>query len=63
MAAAWRPRGPGLPSPVAKRRARRAVPGGRLCQGGRMTVGFSGDVAEYYVQYRRGYPSEVLDIL
>ncbi|AUH43391.1 class I SAM-dependent methyltransferase [Streptomyces sp. CMB-StM0423] len=28
-----------------------------------MSVGFSGDVAEYYAQYRRGYPSEVLDVL
>ncbi|MHA4816197.1 class I SAM-dependent methyltransferase [Streptomyces aculeolatus] len=28
-----------------------------------MTVGFSGDVAAYYAQYRRGYPSGVLDAL
>ncbi|QKW07832.1 methyltransferase domain-containing protein [Streptomyces sp. NA04227] len=28
-----------------------------------MTVGFSGDVAEYYAKFRRGYPEEVLDFL
>ncbi|MFF1401145.1 class I SAM-dependent methyltransferase [Streptomyces sp. NPDC058287] len=28
-----------------------------------MTVGFSGDVAEYYAKFRRGYPTEVLDAL
>ncbi|WP_181788495.1 class I SAM-dependent methyltransferase [Streptomyces phytophilus] len=28
-----------------------------------MTVGFSGDVAEYYARYRRGYPPEVIDVL
>ncbi|WP_407562886.1 methyltransferase domain-containing protein [Streptomyces sp. 184] len=30
---------------------------------GRTTVGFSGDVAEYYAQYRPGYPPEVVDVL
>jgi SAM-dependent methyltransferase len=28
-----------------------------------MTVGFSGDVAEYYAKYRRGYPKQALDSL
>ncbi len=28
-----------------------------------MTVGFSGDVAEYYARFRRGYPEQVLDAL
>ncbi|MFI8790802.1 class I SAM-dependent methyltransferase [Streptomyces sp. NPDC055105] len=28
-----------------------------------MTMGFSGDVAEYYAKYRRGYPPQVLDAL
>ncbi|HCA87792.1 MAG TPA: SAM-dependent methyltransferase [Streptomyces sp.] len=28
-----------------------------------MTVGFSGDVAEYYARFRRGYPDQVLDTL
>ncbi|THA24388.1 class I SAM-dependent methyltransferase [Streptomyces sp. RKND-216] len=28
-----------------------------------MTVGFSGDVAEYYAKYRRGYPEQALDAL
>ncbi|WP_340560961.1 class I SAM-dependent methyltransferase [Streptomyces sp. GSL17-111] len=28
-----------------------------------MTLGFSGDVADYYAKFRRGYPEEVLDIL
>lgn len=28
-----------------------------------MTVGFSGDVAEYYAKFRRGYPSQLLDAL
>ncbi|WP_419996519.1 class I SAM-dependent methyltransferase [Streptomyces boninensis] len=28
-----------------------------------MTMGFSGDVAEYYAEYRRGYPPEALDAL
>lgn len=32
-------------------------------QGGDMTVGFSGAVAEYYAEFRRGYPSEVFDAL
>ncbi|MCQ6246132.1 class I SAM-dependent methyltransferase [Streptomyces malaysiensis] len=28
-----------------------------------MTVGFSGDVAEYYAKFRRGYPPQALDAL
>lgn len=28
-----------------------------------MTVGFSGDVAEFYAKFRRGYPDSVIDIL
>ncbi|MFI6090482.1 class I SAM-dependent methyltransferase [Streptomyces sp. NPDC051218] len=28
-----------------------------------MTVGFSGDVAEYYAKFRRGYPPRLLDAL
>ncbi|MGP3977990.1 class I SAM-dependent methyltransferase [Streptomyces sp. 8N114] len=28
-----------------------------------MTVGFSGEVAEYYAKFRRGYPEQVLDFL
>ncbi|OEU96631.1 class I SAM-dependent methyltransferase [Streptomyces oceani] len=28
-----------------------------------MTVGFSGDVAEYYAKFRRGYPPQLLDVL
>ncbi|MET0132207.1 MAG: class I SAM-dependent methyltransferase [Kibdelosporangium sp.] len=28
-----------------------------------MTLGFSGEVADYYQRYRRGYPPEVLDAL
>jgi len=32
-------------------------------QGGAMTVGFSGAVAEYYAKFRRGYPSRVFDAL
>jgi SAM-dependent methyltransferase len=28
-----------------------------------MTVGFRGDVAEYYAQYRRGYPPQTIDAL
>ncbi|MGH3324254.1 MAG: class I SAM-dependent methyltransferase [Streptomyces sp.] len=28
-----------------------------------MTVGFSGDVADYYARFRRGYPAQVLDFL
>jgi trans-aconitate methyltransferase len=28
-----------------------------------MTVGFSGEVAEYYAKYRRGYPDRALDAL
>jgi SAM-dependent methyltransferase len=28
-----------------------------------MTVGFSGDVADYYARYRRGYPEQALDAL
>jgi len=28
-----------------------------------MTTGFSGEVAEYYAKYRRGYPVEILDAL
>lgn len=34
-----------------------------LVQGGPMTVGFSGDVAEFYAKFRRGYPSQALDAL
>lgn len=32
-------------------------------QGGGMTVGFSGAVAEYYAKFRRGYPAQVFDAL
>ncbi len=28
-----------------------------------MTVGFSGDVAEYYAEFRRGYPAQAIDAL
>jgi SAM-dependent methyltransferase len=28
-----------------------------------MTVGFRGDVAEFYARFRRGYPAQVIDIL
>ena len=28
-----------------------------------MTLGFSGEVADYYAKYRRGYPPQVLDAL
>lgn len=28
-----------------------------------MTVGFSGEVAEYYAKFRRGYPEQVLDFV
>lgn len=28
-----------------------------------MTVGFSGEVAEHYARFRRGYPEQVLDVL
>lgn len=28
-----------------------------------MTVGFSGDVAEYYARFRRGYPDQFFDTL
>lgn len=28
-----------------------------------MTVGFSGDVADYYARYRRGYPAQALDAI
>lgn len=28
-----------------------------------MTVGFRGDVAEYYARYRRGYPTQTIDAL
>ncbi|GHE63661.1 methyltransferase [Streptomyces capitiformicae] len=42
----------------------REVPGvADARQGGDMTVGFSGAVAEYYAEFRRGYPSEVFDAL
>lgn len=37
--------------------------GGDAGHSGSMTVGFSGDVAEYYAEFRRGYPPQVFDAL
>lgn len=47
------------PLPVAEPLAA----GSRRVHGGRMSLGFSGDVAGYYAKYRRGYPPEVIDVL
>ncbi|SFJ75725.1 Ubiquinone/menaquinone biosynthesis C-methylase UbiE [Streptomyces pini] len=49
--------------PVAIRAPGTCFPGAPSDRVDAMTVGFSGDVAEYYAKFRRGYPPQVLDAL